>query len=49
MIAAEVVFHSISIEHTACARVVWDLTDKNQLCVVKPQKPPTLNQMQVCF
>ena len=39
-IAAEVVLHGKYIEYTACARVVWDLTDKKQLCAVKPQKPP---------
>ena len=27
MIAAEVVFHGKYIEHTACVRVVWDLTE----------------------
>ena len=27
MIAAEVVFDGKYIEHTACARVVWDLTE----------------------
>ena len=40
MIAAEVLFQREYIERTACARVVWDLTDKKQFCVVKPQKPP---------
>ena len=44
MIAAEVVFHGKYIEHTSCARVVWDLTDKKQLCFEKQQKPPTLNR-----
>ena len=38
MIAAKVVFLGKYTEHTACARVACDLTDKNQLGVVKPQK-----------
>ena len=40
MIAAEVLFQRKYIERTACARVIWDLTDKKQFCVVKPQTPP---------
>ena len=44
MIAAKVVFHGKYTEHTACARVVCDLTDKKQLSVVKPQNPPTLDR-----
>ena len=44
MIAAKVVFLGKYTEHTACARVVCDLTDKKQLSVVKPQKPPTLDR-----
>ena len=38
--------------NTVCASVVWDITDKKQLCVVKPQKSPApriLNRTQVCF
>ena len=40
MIAAKVVFHGKYTEHTACARVVCDLTDKKQLSVTTKNPHP---------
>ena len=35
MIAAKVVFHGKYIEHTACAHVVWDLTETAEMLLCK--------------